>query len=62
MYFFVYGFAKSSRDNLDEREQAVYRKAAKELLALSHAQIEQLLARQALVEVKTDGDETTVPV
>lgn len=60
--FFVYGFAKSSRDNLDEREQAVYRKAAKELLALSDAQIEQLLERQALAEVKTDGDETTVPV
>jgi len=60
--FFVYGFAKSSRDNLDEREQAVYRKAAKELLALSDAQIEQLLERQALAEVKTDGDETTVSI
>ena len=60
--FFVYVFAKSSRDNLDEREQAVYRKAAKELLALSDAQIEQLLERQALAEVKTDGDETTVSI
>jgi len=62
MYFFVYGFAKSNRDNLDEHEETVFRKAAKELLTLTDAQIEQLLARQALVEVKTDGDETTVSI
>ena len=57
---FVYGFTKSDRENLDEHEQAVFRKAAKELLTLTDAQIEQLIERQTLVEVKTDGDETTV--
>jgi len=48
----VYGFAKSVQDNLEKHEEEIYKKAAKELLALTEAQLEQLLENKALVEVK----------
>lgn len=54
--FFVYGFAKSKRGNVEADEVAVFKKAAKELLALSDEQISQLIEEEALIEV-TDGDE-----
>lgn len=50
--FFVYGFAKSIQDNLEKHEEEIYKKAAKELLALTEDQLEQLLENKALVEVK----------
>ena len=50
--FFVYGFAKSEQDNLDKQEEEQYKKAAKELLALTETQLERLLENKALVEVK----------
>lgn len=54
--FFVYGYAKSNRDNITENEEEVFKKAAKELLSLSDAQINQLIANGALMEVN-DGNE-----
>ncbi|HET8596573.1 MAG TPA: type II toxin-antitoxin system RelE/ParE family toxin [Castellaniella sp.] len=33
--FFVYGFAKSDRDNIDDDEEAEFKKAAEHVLALS---------------------------
>ncbi len=50
--FFVYGFAKSDQDNLEKHEEEIYKKAAKELLALTEAQLERLLENKSLVEVK----------
>ena len=55
--FFVYGYAKSDRDNITKDEEEVFKKAAKELLSLSDAQIAQLIANEALMEVN-DGNET----
>ena len=49
--FFVYGFAKSARENIDDAEAAAFKKAAKELLSLSDKQIRQLLDIGALTEV-----------
>lgn len=49
--FFVYGFAKSERKNVDDAEIAVFKKAAKELLSLSDDQIRQLVENGALTEV-----------
>lgn len=49
--FFVYGFAKSERENIDAAETAVFKKAAKELLSLSDEQIRLLLDNGALTEV-----------
>ena len=54
--FFVYGFAKSKRDNIEKDEEAIFKKAARELLALSDIQLAQLIESTALTEVK-NGDE-----
>ena len=53
--FFVYGFAKSKRENLGKHEVDVYKKAAKELLVLSDDQLDRLLQTGALTEVAYDG-------
>lgn len=50
--FFVYGFAKSERDNIDRAETEAFKKAANELLALSDEQIGTLIENGALTEVK----------
>lgn len=57
--FFVYGFAKNKRGNIATDEVIIFKKAAKELLALSDEQIGQLVENEALTEV-TDGDEKSV--
>jgi hypothetical protein len=49
--FFVYGFAKSKQDNLEPHEEIIYKKAAKELLALSEEQIAQLIEIEELTEL-----------
>ena len=54
--FFVYGFAKSKRSNIEQDEVEVFKQAARELLALSDLQIAQLIENEALTEV-TDGNE-----
>ena len=53
---FAYGFAKSDRDNIDENEEAAFKKAAKEVLALSETQLDMLVKRGRFVEVDCDGD------
>ena len=50
--FFVYGFAKSERENIDQGETDAFKKAAKELLALSDKQIHKLIKNGGLTEVK----------
>lgn len=53
--FFVYGFAKSQRDNIEKQEEEAFKKAAKALLALSDAQIAQLIEKKELTEVTSDS-------
>jgi hypothetical protein len=50
--FFVYGFAKSQRANIDEDEEAQFKEAAKHVLALTETQLAELLERGDFVEVK----------
>ena len=50
--FFVYGFAKSEQENIDQVETEAFKKAAKELLALSDEQIQKLIENGGLTEVK----------
>ncbi len=50
--FFVYGFAKNERENIDKNEAAAFKKAAKELLALSDKHVQELIDNGALTEVK----------
>lgn len=49
--FFVYGFAKSDRGNIDKAELEVFRQAAVHLLTLDEEQLETLLENGALTEV-----------
>ena len=51
--FFVYGFAKSERENIDKNEIDVFKKSAKELLVLSDKQIQELIENGALTEVES---------
>ncbi len=51
--FFIYGFAKSSRDNIETDELADYKKLATLYLALSDKQLNTLIENDALTEVRT---------
>ena len=52
--FFVYGFAKSQRANIDDDDEKQYKKAAKHTLALSENQLAELLKRGDFMEVKAE--------
>lgn len=54
--FFVYGYAKSKRSNIEQDEVEVFRKAARELLLLSESQLAQLIENEALMEVTGDNE------
>ena len=49
--FFVYGFAKSDRENIEPDETAAFKKSAKAFFALSDKQIETLIKEEELSEV-----------
>lgn len=55
--FFVYGFPKSQRANIDADELKQFREAAKYILALTERQLAELLKRGDFIEVKEDGQE-----
>ncbi len=52
--FFVYGFAKSRRENLRRDELAAYRLLADEYLSLDGASLAVAQAAGAIIEVKCD--------
>ena len=52
--FFVYGFAKSQRANIDYDEEEQFKEAAKLVLALTEAQLAERLKRGDFVEVKSE--------
>ena len=52
--FFVYGFAKSRRGNIDDDEKEQFKEAAKHVLALTEKQLTELLKRGDFVEVKSE--------
>jgi hypothetical protein len=51
--FFVYGFSKSRRANIDDDEEEQFKEAAKYVLALTEAQLAVRLERGDFVEVKS---------
>lgn len=53
---FAFGFAKSDKANIGAAELKVYKKAAKIVLALTHAQIDTEVHEERLFEV-SDGDQ-----
>jgi len=50
--FFVYGFAKSDRDNIKVDELKAFRKLARELFALDEAGLAAALRNQTLMEIE----------
>jgi hypothetical protein len=52
--FFVYGFAKSQRANIDNDEKEQFKEAAKHVLALTEKQLAELLRRGDFTEVKSE--------
>ena len=54
---FVFGFAKSDRANLTAQEEAVYKTAAKLVLAFSEDQLDAEVASGRMTEVKCDGQD-----
>jgi hypothetical protein len=52
--FFVYGFAKSQRANIDDKDEEQFKEAAKHVLALTEKQLAELLVRGDFMEVKAN--------
>ena len=52
--FFVYGFAKSQRANIDDDEKEQFKEAAKHVLGLTETQLAELLQRGDFVEAKSE--------
>ena len=52
--FFVYGFSKSQRANINDDEEAQFKEAAKHVLALTEKQLAELLNRGDFIEVKSE--------
>jgi hypothetical protein len=50
--FFMYGFPKNARDNIDSKELKAFKRLAKELLGYSDAQLKKALKTGSMVEVK----------
>ena len=57
--FFVYGFSKSDRANIDAGEEQQFKEAAKYVLALTDRQLAELAKTGDFVEVKADGQEVS---
>jgi hypothetical protein len=52
--FFVYGFAKSQRANVNDDEEDQFKEAAKHVLGLTEKQLAELLKRGGFVEVTSE--------
>lgn len=52
---FAFGFAKSDVANLDDGEEALFKKAAKLVLGFTDAQMEAEVAASRMLEVNCDG-------
>ena len=57
-WFFLYGFSKNERANIDKDELKALQEMAKELLALSDANIAIALEAGEMTEVCHDNDQT----
>jgi hypothetical protein len=55
--FFVYGFAKNDRENIDDDEEAEFKKAAVHVLGLSEGHLAELILKGQFSEVHDHGEE-----
>jgi hypothetical protein len=54
-WFFVYGFPKNQRSNIDEDEEVALKKLLSNLLKLTPASIEKAKSNEELIEVNCDA-------
>ncbi|MDX6749990.1 type II toxin-antitoxin system RelE/ParE family toxin [Geminicoccaceae bacterium 1502E] len=54
--FFVYGFAKNSRENIGKAELSQFRKMARHVLALQDTKLDSLISRGDFLEVGGHGE------
>ena len=57
-WFFVYGFAKNERADIDDDEETALKKLAETLLAMPPASFARAERACEITEVKCDGEET----
>jgi hypothetical protein len=57
--FFVYAFAKSDRDNIDDNEEAQFKRAATHVLELTDEQLAELIGKGQFSEVHENGEEVS---
>lgn len=57
--FFVYGFAKSERENIRKDEEEQFKKMASHVLGLSEAQLNILMANGQIEEVKRNDEKVS---
>jgi hypothetical protein len=55
MAFFVYGFAKNDRDNIDRQELKAFRLLAAEMLALSDKELQLAIKNGTIMEIEEHG-------
>ncbi|MEO8839276.1 MAG: type II toxin-antitoxin system RelE/ParE family toxin [Herbaspirillum sp.] len=55
--FFVYGFSKNNRDNIDDDEEVAFKKAAGYVLELSDTHLAELIDQKQFTEVHDHGEE-----
>jgi hypothetical protein len=55
--YFLFGFEKSDRDNITQRELGIYQSLASNLVALNNTQIETALNANELMEVKHEPND-----
>jgi hypothetical protein len=53
--FFVYGFAKNDRDNIDRQELRAFRLLAAEMLAMDEKALMAALKNGTIMEIEGDG-------
>ena len=57
-WFFLYGFAKSERANIDHAEEAALKKYGKTLLSIPTASLAKAQSTGEITKVKCEGEET----
>lgn len=55
--FFVYGFSKNDRDNIDDDEEVAFKKAAGYVLEISDTHLAELIDQKQFTEVHDHGEE-----
>ncbi|MBD2597265.1 type II toxin-antitoxin system RelE/ParE family toxin [Nostoc spongiaeforme FACHB-130] len=56
-WFFIFGFSKNERSNIDKDEEEALKMLSKQLLAYTHDELEQAKNSNALIEVICNAEE-----